>query len=68
MKPTETNDSELLVAERTDRNRVKIGPRTAQERRPEIRLQKKGGVIESIKVVCSCGEEVVIDCVYPDVA
>ena len=48
------------------RPKVRVGPRSKHEKKTEVRLQKNGSTIESIKVICACGEETVIQCVYPD--
>jgi hypothetical protein len=60
--------SQSQIAQVTNRcSKVIIGPRKVREpTKPQIQLVKKGDSVESIKIVCSCGEEIIINCIYPD--
>ena len=49
-----------------NRPKVRIGPRSMTAGKPEVRIKKVGNSIEAITVVCSCGEEIEINCVYSE--
>lgn len=46
----------------TTRPKVTIGPKAKTP--TNIKLNKTGDVIESIEIVCACGETIVIQCEY----
>ncbi|MEM7454616.1 MAG: hypothetical protein AAF456_09730 [Planctomycetota bacterium] len=41
-------------------------PSPSERGRPDICVVRNGDRIESIKVICSCGEEININCIYPE--
>jgi hypothetical protein len=59
-------------------NRVRVGtdsaviglprlhekPKTDKPTEPVVKLNRDGDVIRSIEVTCTCGERIVINCVY----
>jgi hypothetical protein len=59
-------------------NRVRVGkdsaviglprlhekPKTDKPAEPVVKLNREGDVIRSIEVTCTCGERIVINCVY----
>ncbi|MCA8998158.1 MAG: hypothetical protein KDA80_14265 [Planctomycetaceae bacterium] len=46
------NPQKLLVSDRT--------PTTD----PRIRIQRDGDIIQSIEITCSCGSQLILDCLY----
>ncbi len=48
-------------------SRVRVG-RAANDCKKEasIKLNKNGSTVESIQITCTCGEEIVVKCVYQD--
>jgi len=46
-----------------NRSKVTIGPK-AKDCAPEVKLNKNGDTIESIEIICRCGEMIRIDCQY----
>ena len=50
----------------TLRTRVLVGPNTAERTDPTMRLNRRGGRIESIVINCTCGEEITVVCNYDE--
>jgi hypothetical protein len=44
------------------RTKVTIGPKDHQQH--GIKLHKKGDIVQAVEIRCSCGETIVIQCVY----
>lgn len=45
--------------------RVRVGRDASHcKKEPSIKLNMNGETIESIQITCSCGEEIVVNCVY----
>jgi hypothetical protein len=55
-----------------DRKHRAVGPRARMghaavcKPEPEIRVNKKGDLVESIVIACSCGEEITVVCGYDE--
>jgi hypothetical protein len=51
-----------------ERRKVMVGQRKPCGGNAQITVRKKDEVVQTIQVNCTCGEEILIDCVYPDAA
>ena len=51
------------VVPTTPRPKITIGPKSNQAA-ADVRLNKNGETIESIEIVCACGEKILIKCEY----
>lgn len=48
--------------------RVRVGQTPAAEKQAKIRLKKEGDVVVAMEVTCACGETILIDCKYENLA
>ena len=49
-------------------SRVRVGKGDDCSAEPEVRIQKNGNRVESIVIVCPCGEEITVICGYDETA
>ncbi|QEG23396.1 hypothetical protein [Mariniblastus fucicola] len=47
-------------------SRVRVGRDANHSKEATVKLNKNGSTIESIHITCACGEEIVVNCIYPD--
>ena len=66
-QPTQTTlIGNASIAPTTLKSRVRVGRRASDAKETRIELVKNGSTIEAIHITCGCGEQIVVNCIYPD--
>ncbi len=66
MEQTTKTEDERRKIDRRQPSKVPVGECQLEEKQTRIVVEKEGDSVSAIRIACRCGEETVVNCVYPE--